>query len=229
MNRALIVFVKEPDARSTKTRLAPALSPKERVCLYEAMLHDLSVEIAAARCSRRIVCWTGEEGNSRLRAVFQERAEWRRQRGADLGERMLNAFQEALKTDDSAVLIGSDAPLLTSAEMDAAFESLDEAEIALAPSPDGGYGLIGARASALPFLPRLFEKIPWSGADVLSKTLDRLAELPAVRYVQLPLCFDVDTPMDLRVLCGLLKGRALSNQRTPKQTSAFLRRLYDAE
>ncbi len=229
MNRALIVFVKEPDARSAKTRLAPALSPMERVCLYEAMLHDLSAEIAAARCSRRIVCWTGEGEPSRLRAVFKGGAEWRRQRGNDLGERMLNAFQEALKTEKSVVLIGSDAPLLTSAEIDAAFESLDEAEIALAPSPDGGYGLIGASASALPFLPRLFEKIPWSGADVLSKTLDRLAEMPSPRYVQLPLCFDVDTPADLRVLCGLLKGRALSNQRTPTQTNAFLRRFYDAK
>ena len=121
MNRALIIFVKEPDARAAKTRLAPALAPEERVGLYEAMLHDLSAETAAARCSRRIVCWTGEGEPSRLRAVFQGRAEWRRQRGADLGARMLNAFQEALKTDKSAVLIGSDAPLLTSAEMDAAF------------------------------------------------------------------------------------------------------------
>lgn len=229
MNRALIIFVKEPDARAAKTRLAPALAPEERVGLYEAMLHDLSAETAAARCSRRIVCWTGEGEPSRLRAVFQGRAEWRRQRGADLGARMLNAFQEALKTDESAVLIGSDAPLLTSAEMDAAFESLDGAEIALAPCPDGGYGLIGARASALPFLPRLFENIPWSSADVLSETLNRLAELPALRYVQLPLCFDVDTPDDLRVLCGLLRGRALSNQQTPKQTSAFLRRRFHAE
>ena len=229
MNRALIIFAKEPNARSAKTRLAPVLKPNERAELYEAMLHDLSVETAAVRCGRRIVCWTGDGEPSRLRAVFQGGAEWRRQRGDDLGERMLNAFQEALKTDEAAALIGSDAPLLTSAEMDAAFDSLNRAEIALAPSPDGGYGLIGARASALPFLPRLFEKIPWSSADVLSATLDRLAELPALRYVQLPLCFDVDTPDDLRVLCGLLKGRALSNQRTPTHTSAFLRRRFHAE
>lgn len=229
MNRALIIFAKEPNARSAKTRLAPVLKPNERAELYEAMLHDLSAETAAVRCSRRIVCWTGEGEPSRLRAVFQGRVEWRRQRGDDLGERMLNAFQEALKTDEAAALIGSDAPLLTSAEIDAAFDSLNEAEIALAPSPDGGYGLIGARASALPFLPRLFEKIPWSSANVLSATLDRLAKLPALRYVQLPLCFDVDTPDDLRVLCGLLKGRALSNQRTPTHTSAFLRRRFHAE
>ena len=194
------------------------------------MLHDLSAETAAVRCNRRVVCWTADSAGDtvppRLKAVFGGSVEWRRQRGNDLGARMLNALQEPLSAGGSAVLIGSDAPLLSAEEMNAAFESLTRADIVLAPCPDGGYGLVGARGSAAAFLPRLFENIPWSSPAVFSMTAARLSELPRLSYEQLPLCFDVDTPEDLRVLVGLIHGRLLSNRSVPEKTWAFLRRRF---
>ena len=51
--RALILFAREPDARTSKTRLSPALSPEERAALTEAMAADLADAARAASRPRR--------------------------------------------------------------------------------------------------------------------------------------------------------------------------------
>ncbi len=70
-----------------------------------------------------------------------------------------------------------------------------EIDVALGPSEDGGYYLIGLRR----LQPELFEKMPWSTAHVLSETMRR-AQAKGLKVVCLPAWYDVDTPEDLKRL-----------------------------
>ena len=111
--------------------------------------------------------------------------------------------------------------------MDAAFEALESADIALAPSADGGYALIGARREAVPHLPRLLEGMRWSSPRVFSETLERISAVGSLRYAQLPLEYDLDAPPDLRFMKAYLRGLALAGEPFPRRTYALLRRFSD--
>ncbi len=72
------------------------------------------------------------------------------QQGADLGERMYSAFCDVRRRGyGKLVLIGSDTPDLPEIYIDKAFQQLDEYEMALSPSVDGGYYLIALRKNTV--------------------------------------------------------------------------------
>jgi rSAM/selenodomain-associated transferase 1 len=117
----------------------------------------------------------------------------RHQRGADLGERLASAFCELLAgPGDRAVVMGSDCPDLGPAVIGGAFAALDQHDVALGPTRDGGYYLIGLSRPA----PGLFEGVSWGTSHVLSQTLER-AERLGLRVAGLAVLDDMDTPEDL--------------------------------
>lgn len=67
------------------------------------------------------------------------------QRGATLGERMQHALFQQLSHHRKVILIGSDIVGLTPKLIDRAYKALDTHDIVIAPTLDGGYGLIGMR------------------------------------------------------------------------------------
>ena len=83
---------------------------------------------------------------------------------------MLAAFQAVGRP---LVLIGTDCPVLTPADLRNAAAALQNgADVAMAPAEDGGYGLIvGCRA-----FPHLFVNMPWSTDGVAALTADRAHE-----------------------------------------------------
>jgi rSAM/selenodomain-associated transferase 1 len=129
--------------------------------------------------------------NAWLRAL---RVPIRRQRGADLGERMFNA----LRRRRGAILIGSDAPALRLRDLQRAARLARGTDVVLAPAEDGGYALIAARRIDR----RVFEGVRWGGADVLAQTLANLSKL-GWRYRLLRTVWDVDRPQDLERLRSL--------------------------
>ena len=71
---------------------------------------------------------------------------------------------------DPVLLRGSDTPDLPGRRGAGGPEKLrPEAQVALGPSPDGGYYLVGLTAPH----PELFRGVAWSGATVLHDTLER--------------------------------------------------------
>jgi rSAM/selenodomain-associated transferase 1 len=107
----------------------------------------------------------------------------------NLGDRMYRA----LRRHSCAILIGSDCPALRPSDLRAAARALrGGADAVLAPAEDGGYVLIGLRRVSR----RLFDGIPWGGAQVLARTRRRLTALHW-RWQELRTLWDVDRPEDV--------------------------------
>jgi hypothetical protein len=87
--------------------------------------------------------------------------------------------------------IGNDCIDIDRAIFEQTWAALDDHDLVLGPSEDGGYYLIAMREPCA----RLFQRIPWSTARVLETTLARAAA--ANRRVHLlPRFPDVDTEED---------------------------------
>ena len=227
MRRTLLIFAREPRPGDVKTRLAPIFTDAQRVEFYTAMLRDVLDAARGAQHDRCVVCWASKADPVRLREACHDE-ELTRQMGADLGERMLAALLEALDPengDTAAVLIGSDAPLLTAGRIDEAFDRLGSADVVVGPSFDGGYYLIGARSGVREHLHRLFAGVRWSRPDVLEQTCERISDVRAdadLSLAVLPMLDDVDTPQDLRRLRAHLRTLALADEPAPMHTTEFL-------
>src|SRR5439155_26693085 len=111
-----------------------------------------------------------------LAAIFP--APWRRERQGtgDLGDRLVENFRREFRRGASAaVAVGSDHPALGRAPGAEALALVSKGSAAAAavPAEDGGYCAIAFSAGA-PY-EEAFRDIPWSTADVLARTSERLS------------------------------------------------------
>ncbi len=116
------------------------------------------------------------------------------QRGADLGERLLNGFLDLFENGyDRVLALSSDVPELTSEIVLKAFGSLMENDAVIGPCTDGGYYLLGFRT--LSFRTEALTGFPMGTDTTASKTLSLLSGL---KVHVLPTLSDMDTMDDLR-------------------------------
>ena len=207
---ALLVFAKVPEPGRVKTRLCPPLAPEEAADLYEAFLRDALdryAALAAAPDGPSVRLYLA--GDADLAGV-PDGVAVHRQRGRDLGERMLRAFVEAFAAGhDRAIVVGTDHPTLPTAFFGLAFEALDDPLTAvLGPSDDGGYYLLGLND----LVPDLFD-MAYSHPDVFEDTLERVMEADLTPVV-LPAHYDVDDGAALRRLVGEWRDGADVGERT---------------
>lgn len=195
MNEALLIFARYPRLGRVKTRLAPALPPAESLRLYTAFLLDTVERTAGLDVARRLFLADCSESEAKsllepLRPAACPQVDF--QRGADLGDRMWNAYR-SVGLSNRVVFIGSDSPTLPLSYVCEAFRQLRELPVAIGPGEDGGYYLLGLSE------PRreLFYGVDWGTERVLGQTLERLSEGD---YALLPPWRDVDTPEDLLAL-----------------------------
>lgn len=95
------------------------------------------------------------------------------QQGADLGERLQNAFRFAFRQGFKQVMaLGSDTLGLKPDLILEGFQALESYGVVIGPAYDGGYYLIGTSREE----PAPFKDIPWSSPEVLETTLSRLKE-----------------------------------------------------
>lgn len=204
--RRLVLFAKEPAAGRVKTRLARTIGAEAAAALYEAFLRDLS---GALRGDWDTVLAHDGDGGPRLREIFKEFWTFQAQGNGTLGERMSRAVAGAFTEDSLKVVVaGSDAPTLTAKDVSAAFAALDVADVVFAPSPDGGYSLVGVKKSTPGDSSKVFkEEIRWSTGYALEDTeaAARAAGLATARLAPVP---DVDVEEDLETLMAALAGHA---------------------
>lgn len=192
--RRLVLFAKDPVVGRAKTRLATGVGRDEAVALYRAFLTDLSASLrtGAWEC---VLAHDADEAGEELRALFVPPWRRRRQGRGDLGDRLRRTFSEARRDGaDATVVAGSDAPTLRGAAVDGAFTALDEADAVVAPSPDGGYALVGLSRDVDPG--PLFQDVRWSTAGALQDTLEGLRRA-RLTVALLPAVADVDEVADL--------------------------------
>ncbi|MFP6597750.1 MAG: TIGR04283 family arsenosugar biosynthesis glycosyltransferase [Candidatus Hydrogenedentota bacterium] len=195
--RRLIVFTRYPEPGKTKTRLIPELGPEgaadlqrrmtERTLRTAEFLPNIEIEVHYTGADKEtMIEWLG--GNH----------EYVLQHPGNLGDRMFEAIRSAFVSDiNYAVVIGTDCPAITPTVLETAFTSLHKKDITIGPATDGGYYLIGARAS-LPAvaLGHLFTDIEWGTETVYSETQKRLNE-EKIPWHRLAYLNDIDLPQDV--------------------------------
>jgi rSAM/selenodomain-associated transferase 1 len=187
-----IVFLKAPRPGEVKTRLAIALGATAACDAYRRLV----AETLAGVQSIPAVELRFSPDDAREEIVPWLRRDWTAcpQGAGDLGARLQRAFAGAFATGaERVVIIGSDAPEVSAADIRSAWRELRSHDIVVGPATDGGYWLIGLNA------PRatLFENIPWSTDQVLAHTLRRARQMQ-LRIQLLRILADVDTGEDWR-------------------------------
>lgn len=193
-HRALIVFARAPVAGRCKTRLIPRRGARGAATIHRRLTLKTLATAAQSGAHTELYCEPDGGHGFFLRCRREHDLTIRRQAGGDLGRKMALALKAALRRHDAAVIVGTDCPALTAADIGAAFSALEQgADYVLQPAQDGGYVLIGARRAA----PAALRNIGWSSGGELRQTLARLTRL-GLHCQLLPRLWDVDHPADLR-------------------------------
>ena len=193
----LVVFAKAPQAGSVKTRLIPALGAEGAAALAQRMLAHVLQQALQAQAGPVELCMSPPPGDPAWEKIAIPAAVLRTSQGeGDLGERMARAVRRVTTEEGLPVLLmGSDCPALTAAVIHEAAHQLQTHDALLLPVADGGYVLIGLKSPS----PSLFERMPWSTANVAGETLSRMAAL-GLKVWRGPLLHDIDEPADLAQL-----------------------------
>lgn len=220
--RTVSLFAKPVVAGEVKTRLSPPLRPEQCARLYGAFLADIALMLASEPSWEWVVHSTDAE---RQRATWPDVAPppmgWRAQEGEDLGRRIEAALDDLLgEGRRPVVLLGSDHPTVEARLVEGAFTALENADLVLGPTLDGGYYLIGSNRPH----PGLLRGIPWSSGEVLPRTLDRIEETGLKLALVRP-WYDVDRVDDLEFLRTHLRALDLAGRPVAAHTAEVLRTL----
>jgi rSAM/selenodomain-associated transferase 1 len=189
----IAIFARAPLAGAAKTRLIPRLGAQGAAALQHALIHRaLQTALAAKLGSVSLWCAPDCEHPAFVGCSEQFGVSLYPQRGADLGARMFHAFSRLCRRGE-ALVIGTDCPALTAAELRTAAEALRGGNDAVfVPAHDGGYVLVGLRHA----IASLFYGMPWGTDRVMDHTRTRLRDA-GLRWHELPTSWDVDRPEDI--------------------------------
>ena len=188
-NNLIIVFVRTPELGKVKTRLAKAIGDQAALTIYKLLLKHTATVLHELSFDKVVYYSKKIENNDFWEASLFEK---KLQKGADLGERMQQAFETAFDRGYKKVLIiGSDLFELTSTLIISALEALETYDISIGPSLDGGYYLLGMKE----LHPAVFKNKKWGTNSVLKNTLQ---DLKQQNVKLLEALNDIDTFEDLQ-------------------------------
>jgi len=197
---SLLVIAKAPAPGRVKTRLTPPCTPEEAAQIAAAALADtLAAALSARGAARRVLVLDGAPGDWLPGPI-----EVIPQRGEGLAARLAAAFADV---GGPAFLVGMDTPQVTPELLDAGLATLESADAALGPAPDGGYWGIGLRRPDA----AVFRDVPMSAPDTGAVQRARLAVL-GLRTTTLPPLRDIDTIADARAVAAAAPGSRLAAQ-----------------
>jgi len=212
MRPVVIIMIKAPRAGLVKTRLVPALAADEAAALAACFAQDV-VNGAKQAAGELIIAYSPADGRAELEMLLQGDLLWMEQQGAHLGERLEHAAAEAFASGfGPLIFLGADSPTLPPSFIAVALNGLAAAEyeIALGPTQDGGYYLLGLRR----FAEGLFQNVNWSTTRTYAETA-RNARRLGLRLLELPPFYDVDTYEDLLRLRTELLSDEAAQRRAP--------------
>jgi hypothetical protein len=192
MTATVAIFLKAPRSGSVKTRLAATIGDRQALRLYRVMASRTLAAVSDAGFEATIWFAPADAG-AEMRHWLGEQWDLRPQASGDLGAR-LAAAEQAVARGREWLAIGGDCPRLDAELLGVAAAVVARDEIALGPTTDGGYYLIGGRT---PLPARLFDGMAWSTSGVLDETRARLRRA-GVAWRELPTLRDVDTAEDAR-------------------------------
>lgn len=187
--KALIIFARNPELGTCKTRLAKTIGNENALEVYKYLLNHTAT-ISKNIKADRYVFYSEKISNDDLWDANSFRKKL--QNGDDLGQRMQNAFSEVLEMGyQKVIIIGSDLLDLNAELVNNAFAQLDFNDVVIGPATDGGYYLLGLKN----LYHTIFKNKEWSTASVLKDTLNDLQNTKVHLLKELN---DIDTFEDMK-------------------------------
>ena len=218
-DRVLVIMAKAPRPGAVKTRLAPSLSPTAVTAFYCCLLED-TLALARSLSDVEVAIMCPESDVTELAQLAGNEASVVAQKGEGLAAGLTSVFAhfaEGYRTNAPqrrVIAFNSDSPHLPRSVLEDAFETLAAHDVVVGPTHDGGYYLVGAKASH----PTLFAGDGMGTSSALERLLSRARALElsvgfADRF------YDIDTADDLSRLAAELR---LAPARAPR-TAAWLK------
>ena len=215
----LVIMAKAPRPGAVKTRLSGSLSPGAVTAFYRCLLEDtLALARSLSDVEVAIVC--PESDLNELAQLAGRTTTVVAQKGEGLAAGLTSVFAYfAEHHRRPTIAFNSDSPHLPRSVLEHAFETLAVHDVVVGPTHDGGYYLVGAKAS----YPTLFANDGMGTRSALERLLSRARELQlTVGYAQT--FYDIDVAEDLTRLASELR---LDSARAPR-TAAWLKQ-WEAE
>jgi len=185
LTTSIIVFIKNPRLGHVKTRLAKDVGDEMALSIYLQLTSHTNKVLAAIPDVDRCVYYSEfiDDADDWDSDIFIKGL----QSEGDLGDRIKKAFQEVLIKTDRAIIIGSDCAQLSAKHIQQAIDALDDNNVVIGPSLDGGYYLLGMDSN----YQFLFEDVAWSTESVFEETKSKALD-QGLKVVEIQTLSDID-------------------------------------
>lgn len=198
-DRVLVIMAKAPRTGAVKTRLVPSLSAEAVIDFYSCLLED-TLTLVQRLSDVEIAIMCPESDAKKLARFAGHKASVVAQNGDGLAAGLTSVFTHFVGDHPRRVIaFNSDSPHLPLSVLEDAFATLAAHDVVVGPTHDGGYYLVGAKASH----PTLFAHDGMGTTSALDRLLSRARALDlsvgfAARF------YDIDVADDLTRLAAEL-------------------------
>ena len=207
-DRVLVIMAKAPRRGAVKTRLAPSLSPPAVTAFYCCLLKD-TLTLARSLRDVEVTIMCPESDVTELAPLAGNEVSVVAQKGEGLAAGLISVFAYFAKDHQRrTIAFNSDSPHLPRSVLECAFETLATHDVVVGPTHDGGYYLVGAKAS----YPALFAGDGMGTSSALERFLSGARALKLSVGFADPF-YDVDVADDLTRLAAELR---LTPARAPR-------------
>src|ERR1700676_4126353 len=210
----LVIMAKAPKPGRVKTRLAQNFPLTAVTAFYRCLLDD-TLALARSLSDVEVAIMCPDSDVNELAGLENNEASVVPQKGEGLAAGLTSVFAHFAKGHQRRIIaFNSDSPHLPRSVLEDAFETLAAHDVVVGPTHDGGYYLVGAKASH----PRLFAGDGMGTSSALERLLSRARVLElSVGFVDS--FYDIDVADDLTRLAEELR---LAPTRAPR-TAAWLK------
>src|SRR6516165_11563604 len=168
-DRVLVIMAKAPRPGTVKTRLTLSLPLQAVTALYRCLLGD-TLALARSLGAVEIAIMCPDSDVNELARLAGDGARVVAQKGEGLAAGLTSVFAHFAEGHQRRVIaFNSDSPHLPRPVLEEAFETLAARDVVVGPTRDGGYYLVGAKAS----YPTLFMGDGMGTSGALERLLSR--------------------------------------------------------
>jgi uncharacterized protein len=210
-DRVLVIMAKAPRPGAVKTRLAPTLSPTAVTAFYCCLLDD-TLALARSLDDVEVAIMCPDSDVNDLARLAGEEVNVVAQKGEGLAAGLTSVFAHFTEGHQRrTIAFNSDSPHMPRSVLEDAFETLAAHDVVVGPTQDGGYYLVGAKASH----PALFAGDGMGTSSALERLLSRAQDLELSVGLADPF-YDIDVADDLIRLAAELRQAPMRAPRTAR-------------
>ena len=208
-DRVLVIMAKAPRPGRVKTRLAASLPVQAVTGIYRCLLDD-TLALARSLSGIEVAIMCPESDVNELAGLAGNGVSVVAQKGEGLDAGLTSVFAHFAEDHQRrTIAFNSDSPHLPGSVLEGAFETLAAHDMVVGPTNDGGYYLVGAKASH----PELFAPDGMGTSSALERLLSRARALELSVGFAAPF-YDIDVADDLTRLAAELRRAPVRAPRT---------------